>query len=440
MKSSIYLLALWLLAAPAVLRADDLPVVFARSGRNVTIPVGGSDGKAVALWTLGQRWGEPTAVHNGMVDLVAPGVRAPLVFRLMPTDGSKVGLAELVVFPNQPVPWDKDTQLLAFGVPNWFDTWSEAVGLPVQKLKDVKTLAAGNWRMLEKPAILILGPEAAGHGSQLACKLASEHKISVLVLETDWFSRNRTLIREAAVLPKQMQGTLAALQTQEWPLPPVFGQRAVCVLNRQTWIAGPEHPLVEEIRGPQPAAAALRIVFSYLPWPEQLGHTEAADQLLLRLLAEVAKGAKGRPPLDGRWVLLCPAATEIKAAERPVLAAAMKSAESDAVGRAEPQKVRACVLDLRGKASPAVDFLEDAVAVKAIEAQIGPRAPLLILGDSQMLDAWKWLRLDRPRRQSMQPGIVWLPDNSLPPSIDSQLRLMQLFTEWNIRLDDISQE
>ena len=47
-----------------------------------------------------------------------------------------------------------------------------------------------------------------------------------------------------------------------------------------------------------------------------------ADELFLRLLTETAKGAKDRPPLDGRWCLLYPAAKEIKADERPVLAAA----------------------------------------------------------------------------------------------------------------------
>ena len=52
----------------------------------------------------------------------------------------KMILGELVVYPDKSLPWDKsltwdkDTQLAAFGTPRWFDTWAEAVGLPVQKL------------------------------------------------------------------------------------------------------------------------------------------------------------------------------------------------------------------------------------------------------------------------------------------------------------------
>ena len=55
MKTCTYLLALWLVAAPWALRAEELPVVFARSGQKVTLPVGGDDGKTggpVALWPL----------------------------------------------------------------------------------------------------------------------------------------------------------------------------------------------------------------------------------------------------------------------------------------------------------------------------------------------------------------------------------------------------
>jgi len=453
MKTSAYLLALWLVAAPSALQADELPVVFARSGQKVTLPIG-DDGKTVeslSLWTFGQRWGKPAAVHKGMAEFVAPAVRVPLVFRMMPTDGAKVVLkvvpTELVVYPDRPVRWDKDTQFVAMGTPDWFDTWSEAVGLPVRKLKDMKTLDAGNWRMLDKPAVLVLGGKAAGLGSVVACRLASEHKINVLVLETDWFGRNGTVNRDIAILPKHTTGALADLQTQNWSLPPTFCQRAVRVSNRQTWIAGLEHPLVEEICSPQKGTESLRIVFSYLPWQQQLGRSEMADELFLRLLTETAKGAKDRPALDGRWVLLYPAAKEMKAGERPVLAAAMKSAETDVGGQTEPQKVRAYVLDLRGKTSPPADFFEETGAVKAIEARIGAQSPLLILGDNPILDTWKWLELDRRHHRSptmasprCPPGVLWWPDGSLPPSIDSQLRLMQLFTDWNIPLEDISQE
>ena len=131
-----------------------------------------------------------------------------------------------------------------------------------------------------------------------------------------------------------------------------------CVMNRQTWIAGPEHPLVEEIRGPRKGMDAWHTAFSYLPWQEQLGRAEAADELFLRLLKETAKGAKDRPALDGRWCLLYPAAKEINVAERPVLAAAMKSVETDVGPQSESPKIRGYVLDLRGKTPPPSDLLE----------------------------------------------------------------------------------
>ena len=137
-------------------------------------PVGGDDGKTAGdavLWAFGQRWGEPVTVKDGAVEFVAPKVRVPVVFQVVSVNRRRLvrdersgghSSGELVVYPDRPIAWDKDTQLVAVGTPDWFDTWSEAVGLPVKKLKDVKSLDAGNWRMLEKPGLLILGRKAAG--------------------------------------------------------------------------------------------------------------------------------------------------------------------------------------------------------------------------------------------------------------------------------------
>ena len=251
----------------------------------------GKPGRPVALWAFGRPWGEPTIAKSGAVEFVAPKVRVPLVFRLIPRDDSGAVVAELVVYPERPVAWDKNVQLATAGTPDWFDTWSEAVGLPVRKFKELKSLDTGNGRMLEKAALLVLGREAAGCGPGAACRLAAKHKINVLVLETDWFRNNEILSRESALSPKQMTGALADLQTQNWSLPPTFCQRVLRVSNRQTWIAGREYPLVEEIRSPQGETESLRTVFSYLPWQQQLGRAEVADELFLRLLKETAKGA-----------------------------------------------------------------------------------------------------------------------------------------------------
>ena len=88
------------------------------------------------------------------------------------------------------------------------------------------------------------------------------------------------------------------------------------------------------------------------------------------------------------------------------------------------------------KTPPPSDFVENNAAIKAIEGRIGPQLPLLILGDHPILDKWNWLKLDRGGRQSLRLGVVWLPDNSLPPSLESQVRLMQLFTKWSVLLAD----
>ena len=450
MKTYTYLLAFWLAAVPWPLAAEELPILFARSGQKAAIPVRGDDGKSgrpVALWAFGQRWGEPATVKSGAVEFVAPKVRVPVVFRLIPADGKGAVLAELVVYPDRPVAWDKNIQLLAIDTPEWFDTWREAVGLPVRKFQRPQSLNAGNWPVLEKPGLLIVGRKAAGNDSAVLDRFAVEHTMNVLVLESDWFGGNETASREIVLAPKNMTGPLADLQTQTWSLPPTFRQRVLRISNRQTWIAGPGFPLVEEIRSPLHGIESQRIVWSYLPWQGQLGRAEMADELFLRLLKETAKGAAGRAPLDGRWRLLYPEAKDIKPGDRPVLAAALKSVQTDAGGENEPRKVRGYVLDLRGETPPPADFFADAAAMKMIEARIGAQSPLVILGDKAVLDTWKWLGLDRAGQQPAtrasprcRPGVVWWPDNSLPPSLESQLRLMQLFTEWNISLGNIPGE
>ena len=452
MKTHAYLLALWLVSASSTSQAAELPVVFARSGQKIAVSVGDDHRKALGgavLWAYGHAWGKPVKEKDGAVEFTAPEVRVPVVFQVVSVNGEAAGRInpQLIIYPERRIDpdekslwtWDKHTQLAAVGTPVWFDTWAKAMGLPLQKLKNRKTFDAGNWRMSEEPGLLVVGREAAGIGPATACRLVGEHKINVLVLDADWFRNNNTF-RKIAILPKHTAGALADLQTQQWALPPVFCQHVVRILNRQTWLAGPEHPLVEELRSPEKGVESLRTVFSYLPWPEQLGRSEMADQLLLRLLKETAKGADKRSPLDGRWFLLYPAAKEIKADERPVLAAAMKSAATDVGAETESRKIRAYVLDLRGKTAPPSDLFDGTGAMKAIEARIGVQSPLLILGDNPILDTWKWLELDRPNHRSPRPGVLWCSDSPLPPSTDSQLRLMQLFTEWNIPLDDIPQE
>ena len=98
------------------------------------------------------------------------------------------------------------------------------------------------------------------------------------------------------------------------------------------------------------------------------------------------------------------------------------------------------MLDFRGESRPPEDLFGDSGVLKKIEARIGKHTPLLILGDNPHLDTWKWLALDRQRQKSPRPGVGWRPNRELPASLESQLRVMETFTQWNILLGDASRE
>jgi hypothetical protein len=432
------------------LGAAESPVVFARSGQMATLSIGGREDEAngrVVLTAYGQRCGEPIIVKHGTAEFVAPKVRAPIVFRPASLqDAARVIPGELIVYPNRWLPWDtdkqlskyKETQFVAAGVPDWLEAWFGAVGFPIQKLSRRTSLDGSNWRTLEKPALLVLGRKAAGRGPAEIGRLAIEHRTNVLVIEADWLDKLTTPAASIAVTPKHARGALTDLRAQQWPLPPTFHRQKVpwpVVCNRLTWLDGPEYPLVEEVYSRKEGAELLRIVLNYLPWQEQLGRCEMADELLLRILAETAKGAKDRPPLDGRWCLLYPAIKDIKVDERPVLAAALRSAVV-----AESREIRGYLLDLRGGSRPPEDLFADSSVLKRIEARIDKHTPLLILGDNPHLDTWKWLALGRQQQKSPRPGVRWCPNSSLPASLESQLRVMEILTQWNILLGDTSRE
>ena len=441
--------------------AAEPAVVFARSSQKATLPISGRGDEEIGLVVLtakGQRWGEPANVKDGMAEFVAPDVRAPMVFRPASLkDTARVIPGELVVYPDRWLPWDtdkqllkyKETQFVAAGVSDWLDTWFGAVGFPIERLPGRESLDRGNWRMLEKPALLIVGRKTAGHGpAEIGC-MAIDHRANVLVIEADWLDKSNTPATNIVVRPKGARGALADLRTQEWPSPLSFRQQTApwpVLWNRLTWLDGAEYPLLEEVYSRQKGAESLRIVFNYLPWQEQLGRCEMADELMLRILAETAKGANDRAALDRRWCLLYPAIEKIKIDERPVLFSALRLAAEEAGSDAaiavatESLEIRGYVLDLRGGSPLPDDLFADSGVVKKIEGRINKYTPLLILGDNRQLDTWEWLELDREHQKSPRPGVCWLPDNSLPPSLESQLRVMDVFTQWNTFLGDISRE
>lgn len=371
MKGFLLQSVLLLAATPLALKAEELPIVFAHSGQRATIPVGGKDkGGSITLWAFGQQWGKSIEIKNGAVEVIAPDVRVPIVFRVMP-DGGKDILIEFVVYPDARIIWDKDTQLIAIAVPEWFRSWSEAVGLPVQNFKELELLGNGTWRHTGKQALLILGDQAVQKDLADMFRLADQYKSNVLVLESDWWKRNESSTTDFILSSKSCMGPLADLEEAKWGVSPRFHQKSLSLLNRQSWIAGPEHPFVEEIRDLKPGIEVLRTVFNYLPWQEQLGRSEAADQLFLRLLSETAKGAPGRLPLYGRWHLVYPTVEDIESNQHPVLAAALTSQISEIDDGLNPREIQAYVLDIRGKAMPPADFF-DTPQIKAIEAASAP--------------------------------------------------------------------
>ena len=243
-------------------------------------------------------------------------------------DGKALG-GELVVYPDRPVSWEKDVQLLSAGGPDWFDSWSAAVGLPVQRLKGIESLPSNAWPAAEKSALLIVGPQAAGRSPAPLRRLALEKKINVLVLGASWF-----FLSEA---PRDFG---ARSRPSNWPAPWPIGKTsngrrppsfaATATFSGRSFATGRRGSPARSSRWSRTFAArrgadSLRMVLSYLPWQEQLGRCEMADVLFLRLLTETARARRGRPPLDCGWRLLYPPAKDIKAAERPVLAAALQA-------------------------------------------------------------------------------------------------------------------
>lgn len=441
MRGLACLLVIVCFAPLPALRANDLPMVFARSGQKARLPVSDAGGQAdqrFSLWALGRQWGEELSAKDGAIEIVAPQVRVPVAFQLVSSRQSeRAAHAELLVYPDRPISWGdklKKIQFLAVGVPEWFIHWVNATRFPGD-IHQEWPLNLGEWRQPSTDALLIVGKGVVGKHLAGVRQLAADRNTEVLVLDAEWLGDSQGEERLFPLMPGQMTGPLTDLQTQDWATPPRFEDRVLRIINRRTWIAGPEHPLVEEVFDRSEANEESRMVFNYIPWQRQLGRSEVADGLFVRLLTEASKRPGDRPTWTGRWRLVYPTIKEIKAGERPVLAAAMKSnVEVNRNGTDSPV-ANAYVLDLRGKAAPSSNLLDESAELKMIEARIGAASPLLILGDHPILDTWKWLELDRMHHRSARPGVVWWSDDSLPPCQTSRLRLMELFTKWNIFLE-----
>ena len=113
------------------------------------------------LTAFGRQWSEAATVRGGVAEFLAPEVRVPVVFHLTPPNKREAVLGELVVYPDRPVPWQKELQVASVGAPDWFEGWSEAIGLPVRRFKTIEAAEAGHWPRPGKFALMILGKRPA---------------------------------------------------------------------------------------------------------------------------------------------------------------------------------------------------------------------------------------------------------------------------------------
>jgi len=410
----------------------------------------------VVLTAFGRTWSKPAdvAVTSTTVwaHMAVPKVRVTTVFSILRSstflDLKYKGLAgELVVYPDQNVAWDEKIVLYSCGTPAWFNQWATATGLPLKTITPAELPSAELGQVGEDTkTLLILSPSAIGRRDPdyHLVKLANEKAVNILILADT--PRLGNAAGPVALSGGQMRGDLLAITgKQTWASALEFrSHRQPCgmIANRWAWIAYKDGlPLVESVAdGTAPPETARSVVLSYLSWEDQLGRREEADATLLAILSAAAKAEP--PKIAGHPVeFIYPKKTELNAKERPVLSA-VRSVEPvpRKDGKPDYNPPIYYILDLRGKEEiryPDGDLSE--ICRRSIEDR-QPICELIILGDDKMLDEWKWLKLDRAKKLIAAAGVQWLPDDDLPPSKESQIRLMLKLTELGVPLGPPQQE
>ncbi|MCD4825554.1 MAG: hypothetical protein K8S55_13240 [Phycisphaerae bacterium] len=430
-------------AAPP--RSIPIPITLARSGQQTEIlllPIRGWRliKKEVVLIAFGRVWFGPADVSQTSAatrtTMTVPNVRVPTVFSVV--DRSKRVVGELVAYPARNVEWDENILLYSAGVPQWFNQWADATGLPVKKVNLAEFKAVNRQKPNDKKHLLIIGRGATGHEFANAIAIAKKHKINVLVLEAAWFGSKSDKV---TVQPKQMAGGLAALRKQKWSKPLIFGSHALPwqgIANRWAWISDKEGlPLVEEIG--DPTTSPRRVVLNYTPWYKQLGRREEADATLHAILRNAARQTTRHWKMaDVLW----PKLVDIKTTTRPILSAAIKTWP---ITSAPPARVH--ILDLRGGKAPPQQLLKRLNELEKLKTnnKFHFLTPLLILGDDPMLDEWKWAKIDRKKMKSRRADVTWVPDDSPPPSKKQQIRLiqirlMQVLTEKCVKMQVLTEK
>src|SRR5262245_25493452 len=415
----------------------ELPTRFGTPGMKMSVRLRDAGDGPVVLRALGRNWTEPVTPKDGAVQLELPTVRVPIAFAVVAAGKAAPVLARVVVYPaDYRLKWDEKIALsVESESPAWLKEWLAATNLPVKTVKpgdDPVSVERG----AGSAGLYIVARAEAGKSPQEFIERHAQWQMNVLVLDAEWFGEPAN---EESRLPARkgdcFHHGLAALNRYAWPQGVAFQSVAgpwPGIANRWVWIDGPTSPLVEEVRA---SGNSRRIVFSYLPWHEQLG-IETADAMFLAVLQEAARNSAGEPELNRPFVLFWPPAETVVPATRPVLATCLRERQAPRnASTLEPKatlpetlvaRPPLSILDLRG---PALSTNE-AAALPAVS----PKQDWLVLGtdpeveipdpdavkDSEEPDGTKKTRA------------IHLKDDALPASLKGQVRLMQALTDQGV--------
>jgi hypothetical protein len=414
----------------------ELPTRIASSGKVLAVKLSGAVDTPVRLRALGRNWTEPITPHDGSIEVELPPVRVPTVFSVVAAEKTEPALAQIVVYPaDYHLAWDKQV-LLSHDAdsPAWFKEWLSATGLPATSVK-LGDFPVGDARIAGGAGLLLVGRSGAGKSAGEFVERHAHWQINVLVLEADWFGEKSNDEVHLPAGTDSFHHGLAELKRFTWPQSLLFRNVAgpwPGIANRWVWIDGPTAPLLEEFRA---STNSRRIVFSYLPWFQQLG-IETADAILLSVLKEAARKRSAEEMLDREFHLVWPAGDSVSAATRPVLAACLRAQEARQEGassgqESEPPQASArrpslSILDLRG---PALST-SDAAALPVVSREqdwlvLGSDPEVMIPDPEQPAE----LSGHGPAKKDR---VIRLTEDALPPSVKGQVRLMQVLTDQGV--------
>ncbi len=422
--------------APATRPArSQVPITFAKSGGKASVELAAAHAVygEVVLRAFGRVWSPPVTARFQHIDDVptwtaefdAPAVRTPTVFavaRAKPADATADVLAELVVYPDRNLPWDKKTLLIGVRAPKWFSQWARAAGVPGQWF-DGKTPATLPALRPDQRRLLIVGRSQAQAQYAEFRQRPWRRAFNILVLEAPWMPAEHAPLQ---LKPSNMRGPLAALNSWRWARPLEFSEfrapnRIVC--NR--WAVVDTETRVPPLEVVGELSAEPWTMLSGIPWQEQLGRREQADDLLLEVLKAAAVFA---PSIETRRKAVPVYPEKIVYDPRTMAYCPALACTTDDEKAADT--ARLLIADFRGPA-PAPQDVPDRLS--AAVKTLGPKDRLLLLGDDPALDRCEWLGLDREKKTIKRNDVIWLADDQ-PWDKTYEIPLMRKLTELGVPL------